>query len=49
MAEKFRGDQNFYFTLKRNKPVLKGKQMISFQVDNKIQKKEIEDRKKGFA
>jgi DNA polymerase-3 subunit gamma/tau len=45
MAERFRSDKNFYFTLKRNKPVLKAKNSIEFAVDNKIQKKEIEDRK----
>ena len=45
MAEQFRSDKNFYFTLKRNKPVLKDKDTIEFAVDNKIQKKEIEDRK----
>lgn len=45
MAEGFKSDQNFYFTLKRNKPVIKDKAIIEFDVDNKIQKKEIEDRK----
>lgn len=45
MTEKFKGDQNFYLTLKRNKPVKKEKNLFEFSVDNKIQKKEIEDRK----
>jgi DNA polymerase-3 subunit gamma/tau len=44
-AEKFRTDKNIYFTLKRSKPVRKGKSILEFTVDNKIQKKEIEDRK----
>lgn len=44
-SEKFRADKNIYFTLKRNKPVRKGKSTLEFSVDNKIQKKEIEDRK----
>jgi DNA polymerase-3 subunit gamma/tau len=44
-AEKFRNDKNIYFTLKRSKPVKKGLKTLEFSVDNKIQKKEIEDRK----
>ncbi len=45
MAEQFRADKNFYFTLKRNKPVIRKEANLEFAVDNKIQKKEIDDRK----
>ncbi len=45
MAEHFRSDKNIYFTLKRNKPVVKEDEKLEFSVDNKIQKNEIDERK----
>jgi len=45
MTEGLKVDKNLYFTLKRNKPVKKDDKLIEFTVDNKIQKKELEDRK----
>jgi len=45
MTEGFKSDKNFFFTLKRNNPVKREKNTFEFAVDNKIQRKEIEDRK----
>ena len=45
MTDGLKSDKNLYFTLKRNKPEKLEKNQLKFVVDNKIQKKEIEDRK----
>ena len=41
----FQKDNNFFLTLSRNKPVKRENNNFEFTVDNKIQKKEIEDSK----
>jgi len=44
VAESYKTDKNFYTTLTKHKPVATEKSAIKFTVDNKIQKKEIEDK-----
>ncbi|MCF8369276.1 MAG: DNA polymerase III subunit gamma/tau [Bacteroidales bacterium] len=44
LSSRFKTDQNFYITLTSNKPVKK-EANFEFSVNNKIQKKEMEDRK----
>ena len=48
LAESFASDKNFHFTLKKQHPEIKEHNVIHFTVDNKIQKKEIDDRKMDF-
>ncbi|MCD4683504.1 MAG: DNA polymerase III subunit gamma/tau [Bacteroidales bacterium] len=43
VATKYKSDKNFYSTLTKHKPVKKENFIIDFTVDNKIQKREIED------
>lgn len=45
MAEGYKLDKNFYLTITRNEPVLKDNFEFELTVDNKIQQKEVEDRK----
>ncbi|MEZ5082455.1 MAG: DNA polymerase III subunit gamma/tau [Bacteroidales bacterium] len=45
MAEGYKADKNFYLTITRNEPVLKDNFEFDLMVDNKIQQKEVEDRK----
>ncbi len=44
VAEKYKSDKNLYITFTRHKPTKGKDHKIEFTVDNKIQKKEIEDR-----
>jgi DNA polymerase-3 subunit gamma/tau len=44
VAEKYKGDKNLYMTFTKHKPKKSEKNSIGFMVDNKIQKKELEDR-----
>lgn len=46
--EKYNSDKNLLITFTKHKPVKAGKNEIEFKVDNKIQKKEIEDRLTEF-
>lgn len=48
LANNFASDKNFHFTLKSQKPELKENYLIHFTVDNKIQKKEMDERKMDF-
>ncbi|MDB4303832.1 DNA polymerase III subunit gamma/tau [Desulfosarcina sp.] len=48
LADNFNTDKNFHITLKSQHPVLKDNQVIHFTVDNKIQQKEIDERKLDF-
>ncbi len=45
LADNFKADKNIHFTLKSQHPELKENYIIHFTVDNKIQKKEIDERK----
>ncbi|MFU8842587.1 MAG: DNA polymerase III subunit gamma/tau [Bacteroidales bacterium] len=45
LSENFKTDKNLYYTLSNKTPELRDEQLITFIVDNKIQKQELEDRK----
>jgi DNA polymerase III subunit gamma/tau len=45
LSEKFKTDKNLYYTLSNKTPEVKENHLITFAVDNKIQKDELEDRK----
>lgn len=44
VAEKYKGDKNLYIAFTKHKPIKAKGNLIEFTVDNKIQKKELEDR-----
>lgn len=45
LSEKFKTDKNLYYTLSNKTPEVNENHLITFVVDNKIQKDELEDRK----
>jgi len=49
VAEKYKSDNNLYITFTKHKPIKGKENSIAFTVDNKIQKKELEDRFMEFV